>query len=279
LSKSFKVHGYSEEELMAMEEPRLRAILHERTHHTIEVFLYRILAGKVKPPADFGEVASRLLDIWRRRGLRMDDPDVRWCAEYVGLAEKVREGKRVKLDTKLPEPFTAEEMAAVEKLIFGRRSIRQFKDRPVSDELLRKILQAGLMAPHGCNVCATRFLILRTPEEWRLVRSDIPIEHGVMVVVCQDTSMYRTLKFDERVPQNLYFDAAAAADHVCLMAHALGLGACWLTHGEETQRKLREHFGLPEYLLSRCHIILGWPDEAPIKSQRMRLEDVVLAGL
>jgi nitroreductase len=279
LSKTFTVHGYSEEEMMAMEEPRLRAVLHERTHHTIEVLLYRILAGKSKPPADFGEVASSLLDIWKKRGFPMEDPDVRWCAEYVGLAEKVREGKRVKLDTKLPEPFTAEETAAVEKLIFGRRSIRQFKDRPVPDEMLRKVLYAGLMAPHGCNVCATRFIVLRTPEEWRLVRSDIPIEHGVMVVVCQDTSMYRTLKFDERAPQNLYFDAAAAADHVCLMAHALGLGACWLTHGEETQRRLREHFGLPESFLSRCHIILGWPDEAPIKSQRMRLEDVVVAGL
>jgi nitroreductase len=279
LSKTFTVHGYSEEELMAMEEPRLRAVLHERTHHTIEVLLYRILAGKAKPPADFGEVASRLLGIWEKRGFPMEDPDVRWCEEYVGLAEKVREGKQVKLDTKLPEPFTAEDMAAVEKLIFGRRSIRQFKDGPVPDEMLRKVLYAGLMAPHGCNVCATRFIVLRTPEEWRLVRSDIPIEHGVMVVVCQDTSMYRTLKFDERVPQNLYFDAAAAADHACLMAHALGLGACWLTHGEETQRRLREHFGLPESFLSRCHIILGWPDEAPIKSQRMRLEDVVVAGL
>jgi len=279
LTSPITVHGYSEEQLMAMEEPGLRAVLHERTHHTIEVLLYRILAGKAKPPADFGEVASRLLDIWRRRGFPMDDPDIKWCAEYVGLAEKVREGKRVKLDTKLPEPFTAEEMAAVEKLIFGRRSIRQFNDRPVPDEMLRKVLYAGLMAPHGCNVCATRFIVLRTPEEWRLVRSDIPIEHGVMVVVCQDTSMYRTLKFDERVPQNLYFDAAAAADHACLMAHALGLGACWLTHGEETQRKLREHFNLPETFLSRCHIILGWPDEAPIKSQRMRLEDVVVAGL
>ena len=279
MTSPITVHGYSEEQLMAMEEPGLRAVLHERTHHTIEVLLYRILAGKAKPPADFGEVASRLLDIWRRRGFPMDDPDIKWCAEYVGLAEKVREGKRVKLDTKLPEPFTAEETAAVEKLIFGRRSIRQFKDRPVPDEMLRKVLYAGLMAPHGCNVCATRFTVLRTPEEWRLVRSDIPIEHGVMVVVCQDTSMYRTLKFDERVPQNLYFDAAAAADHACLMAHALGLGACWLTHGEETQRKLREHFNLPETFLSRCHIILGWPDEAPIKSQRMRLEDVVVAGL
>ncbi|MCJ7575000.1 hypothetical protein MUO93_12200, partial [Candidatus Bathyarchaeota archaeon] len=110
LSKTFTVHGYSEEELMAMEEPRLRAVLHERTHHTIEVLLYRILAGKAKPPADFGEVASRLLGIWEKRGFSMEDPDVRWCEEYVGLAEKVREGKRVKLDTKLPEPFTAEEM-------------------------------------------------------------------------------------------------------------------------------------------------------------------------
>lgn len=279
MTSPITVHGYSEEQLMAMEEPRLRAILHERTHHTIEVLLYRILSGKAKSPADFGEVASRLLDIWRRRSLPMEDPDVRWCEEYIGLAGKVREGKRVKLDTRLPEPFTAEEMAAVEKLIFGRRSIRQFKDSPVPDEMIRKILQAGLMAPHGCNVCATRFLILRTPEEWRLVSSDLPIEHGVMVVVCQDMSMYRTLRFDERVPQNLYFDAAAAADHICLMAHALGLGACWLTHGEETQVRLREHFGLPEHFLSRCHVIMGWPDEAPIKSQRMRLEDVVVAGL
>jgi nitroreductase len=279
LSKTFTVHGYSEEELMAMDESSLRAILHERIHHTIEVSLYRILAGKAKPPADFGEVASRLLGIWRRRSFPMDDPDIRWCAEYISLAGKVREGKRVEPGTKLPEPFTAEEMAAVDKLIFGRRSIRQFKEKPVPDEMLRKVLYAGLMAPHGCNVCTTRFIVLKTPEEWRLVRSDIPIEHGVMVVVCQDTSMYRTLKFDERVPQNLYFDAAAADDHACLMAHALGLGACWLTHGEETQRKLREHFGLPESFLSRCHIILGWPDEAPIKSQRMRLEDVVVAGL
>jgi len=57
-----------------------------------------------------------------------------------------------------------------------------------------------------------------------------------MIVVLQELSMYKTLRFDEYVPQNLYFDAGAAADHMCLMAHALGLGSCWLTHGEETQK-------------------------------------------
>jgi nitroreductase len=63
-----------------------------------------------------------------------------------------------------------------------------------------------------------------------------------------------------------------------LMAHALGLGGVWLTHGEETQRRIREYFGLPETFVSRCHIFIGWPAEAPIKSARMRLEEVTLEG-
>jgi nitroreductase len=167
-------------------------------------------------------------------------------------------------------------METVEKLIYGRRSIRQFRDEPVTDEMIDKILHAGLYAPHGCNVGCTRYLVLRDPEEWKLVRSDIPIENCVMIVVLQDLRMYKALKFDKLAPQNLYFDAAAAADHICLMAHALGLGGCWLTHGEETQKRLREHFGLHDEIVSRNHIIVGWPDEAPIKSQRMKLEEAVL---
>jgi len=118
--------------------------------------------------------------------------------------------------------------------------------------------------------------VLRDPEEWKLVRSDIPVENCVMIVVLQDMRMYKALRFDELVPQNIYYDAAAAADHICLMAHAYGLGACWLTHGEETQKRLREHFGLHDEMVSRNHIIVGWPDEAPVKSQRMKLEEAIL---
>ena len=105
-----------------------------------------------------------------------------------------------------------------------------------------------------------------------MVRSDIPIENAVMILVCQDLTGYQTLRFDGYVPQNLYFDAAAAADHIVLMAHAFGLGACWLTHGPETHKRIREHFQLPETFISRCHIILGWPAEAPIKSGKMTVD-------
>jgi nitroreductase len=194
----------------------------------------------------------------------------------VKLADRLNEGKPVTLDTKPPSPFSANEMKTVKKLLYERRSIRQFKDKHVSEKLTKEIMSAGLMAPHGCNVCATRFIVLRKPEEWKLVRSDIPVKSGVIIVVCQDMRLYKVLKFDEWVPQNIYYDAAAAADHMCLVAHALGLGACWLTHGEETQKALRKHFNLPEYIVSRCHIIVGWPDEAPIKSKRMRLGETVI---
>lgn len=271
-----KIHGYTEEDLMKMDSDALRAILHERTHHTIEVLIYRILNGKLKKPPHLGSQAKIVLNIWKKRGLPTNTSDIQWCMKYVALADKLNKGDSVTLGTELPKAFCDREMETVQKLLYERRSIRQFTDKQVSDEIIREILFAGLMAPQGCNVGSTRFIILRNPEEWKLVRSDIPLENGVMIVICQNMGVYKALRFDEFVPQNIYYDAAAAADHMCLMAHALGLGACWLTHGEKTQKRLQQHFGLPEYMVSRCHIIVGWPDEAPIKSQRISLDDAII---
>ena len=217
-----------------------------------------------------------LLGIWKKRGLPLDPPDIQWCIRYIDLARRMRNGEKVKLEPTPWESFTESEAETMERLIYGRKSIRQFKPEPVPDEMIRRILKAGLYAPHGCNVGCTRFLVLKDPEEQKLVRSDIPIENCVMIVVLQELSMYKTLRFDEYVPQNLYFDAGAAADHICLMAHALGLGSCWLTHGEETQKRLREHFNLSPTMTSRNHIIIGWPDEETIKSERMSLDEAIL---
>jgi nitroreductase len=271
-----KIHGYSRDELLKMDVGSLRSLLHERTHHGIEVMIYRILNGKLKKPKDFGLQAKRLLEIWEERSLPIDTPDILWCRKNIDMAQRLNTGEHLELRTELPKPFSETELETVKKLLYERRSIRQFKDKPVPDWMIREILYAGLMSPQGCNVDSRRFIILRNPEEWKLVSSDIPVKNCVMVVVCQDMRVYKALKFDKSVPQNIFYDAAAAADHICLMASALGLGACWMTHGEETQIKLRQQFGLHEDLVSRLHIIMGWPDEAPIKSMRMSLEDAIL---
>jgi len=261
---------------MEVEPAVLRAIIHERTHHTIEVNIYRIMAGKRGLSPEFGKTAELLLEIWKERGLPTDRPDIEWCLRYIDYARILREGGTPEFGEGLPEPFADEEMATVEKLIYGRRSFRQFKDEPVPDELIHKILKASLWAPQGCNVGTTRFIVLRDPDEQKLVSSDIPIENCVMIVVCQDMRLYKALRFNEYVPQNIYYDAAAAADHIVLMAHALGLGACWLTHGEDSQKRLREHFGLHDDFVSRNHIIVGWADEETIKSQRISLDEAII---
>ena len=276
MSEQFKVHGYTVDQLMSMKKDDLRAIFHERTHHTIEVYIYRILNGTHEQPKDFGVVAERLLGIWKERGFSTESPDIKWCIKYIEAAKRLREGLDSGLETTPWERFTDKDVYTVERLIYGRKSIRQFQPVPVPDELILRILKAGLYAPHGCNVGCTRFLVLRDPEEQKLVSSDIPIENCVMIVVLQELSMYQTLRFDKAVPQNLYFDAAAAADHICLMAHALGLGSCWLTHGVDTQERLREHFNLSPTMTSRNHIIIGWPAEETLKSERMDLDEAIL---
>jgi nitroreductase len=276
MSKEFKVHGYTVDQLMSMKKDDLRAIFHERTHHTIEVYIYRILNGTYELSEDFGLVAEKLLNIWKRRGFPIGAPDIQWCIKYIEAAKRLRIGEDPQLEISPWDSFSKDEASVVERLIYGRKSIRQFKPEPVQDHLINRILKAGLYAPHGCNVGCTRFLILRDPEEQKLLRSDVPIENCVMIVVLQELSMYHTLRFEKTVPQNLYFDAGAAADHICLMAHALGLGSCWLTHGEETQKRLREHFKLSPTMTSRNHIIIGWPDEETLKSERMDLDEAIL---
>ena len=45
--------------------------------------------------------------------------------------------------------------------IAGRRSIRRFKDAPVPDQDIRKILDAGRLAPSANNVQPWHFLVVK----------------------------------------------------------------------------------------------------------------------
>jgi nitroreductase len=250
-------------------------LIHERVHHTIEALLYRILKESRKPPSSFGNEVRILLKAWEERGLSMEDEDIKWAKNYLRLAEKVIAGETIELDTKLPELFSKEELKTVDKLLFKRRSIRQWKDKEVPDWMIRRILEAGLAAPNACNMQCQRFLIIKDKKAMSIIKSDVQ-EAPIKIVICSDMRIYEKMGHSVHTPQNIYLDAAAVADHMLLMAHALGLGGVWLTHNQKQIEKLREHLLLPEYLRMDTHIAIGWPDEAPIKSARMPVEDTII---
>lgn len=79
MSEPVKVFGFAEQELMEEDPVVLRTLIHERVHHTIEVLIYRIMAGKMRVPANFGETVELLLDIWIARANKCGRP-IFWLA-------------------------------------------------------------------------------------------------------------------------------------------------------------------------------------------------------
>jgi len=272
--------AYTRDDLMAMDPECLRALFRERVHHTIEVELYPILLGRKKLPKRFGLQAELILDVWRARQFNEDDEDLQWCKKYIDVAIQMRAGKSVNLEEALPESFNAQEMAVVRKLIWERRSVRDWKvDKPVGDHLIEQILEAGRAAPTGCNLDIVRFVVIRDRKEAKMVWSDIPtpMNQCVLIVICYDARVYETVGHDQLVPHNQLFDCAAACDHMCLMTHALGLGAVWLTCTDKTAKNFKTKYGLPDYIVPTLHMAVGWTAIGSVKSLRMPLSKMIVS--
>jgi len=274
---------YRKEDLMEMDPVLLRALLRERIHHNIEAPFYpTLLKWKGDPISTFGLQAQLVFDVWRERGFTEDASDIGWAKEYLALAEKIRTGRKIEWHEPLPTPFNEAEMAVVNRLICERRSVRDWIDKPVLDEVIEKILEAGRAAPNGCNLNALRFIVIKDPEEAKMVWSDVSTKNAVLIVICYDTRIPKVVGQDQFVPHNPGYDAAAAADHMLLMAHALGLGAVWLSKTvksdktDDTGQRFKEQYGLPDYLEVALHIAVGWAASGTIKSRRMPLADMMV---
>ena len=50
-------------------------------------------------------------------------------------------------------------------VVYGRRSVRRFKDTPVDDKILKEIVDAALWAPSGVNLQPWYYVVIRTPEK------------------------------------------------------------------------------------------------------------------
>lgn len=270
--------NYSKEDLMEMDPVCLRALFRERVHHGIEVPVYPILLGKRNMTGTLGLEAELILDIWKERGFDDQGPDFEWGKKYIEIAKKLRDGEDVDIEEVPIEPFDERELDLVEKLLWERKSIRDWEKKEVSDEMIEKILEAGRAAPAGCNLGIVRFVVLKTEEELRTIASDVPTppEHCVIIVIGYDSRIYPVVGHDQLVPQNEILDCGAAGDHMLLMAHALGLGGVWLSKTEKTAANFKKKSGMPDYFEPVLHIAVGWPAKSTIKSLRMPLSEMII---
>lgn len=155
-----------------------------------------------------------------------------------------------------------------------RRSIRKYKDRPVPEELVQKILAAAMSAPSARNAQPWQFVVI---EDRRILREIARINPNASmaadvllgILVCGDLEL-------EKSPGYWVVDCAAAAQNMLLAAHGLGLGAVWtgVYPRQERMDGLRRLCHVPEGVMPHSLVLIGYPAEAREAEDRYRPERI-----
>jgi nitroreductase len=161
------------------------------------------------------------------------------------------------------------------ELIRTRRSVRKYSERPVDDEMVDMILEAGRWAPSGTNNQAWRFVVVReTGLKARIggfTRYGKIIESAQVVI---PVFIYKPSMYDEVKDHQAM---GACLENMLLMAHGLGLGAVWLGEILKNADGVRETLGLNDDLQLMAVVALGWPASGKEQGSRKPLDELVLA--
>ena len=164
------------------------------------------------------------------------------------------------------------------ELAKARYSVRSFQDRPIEEEHLNLILEAGRVAPTACNFQPQRIYVARSAEAREKLASVCRCTFGapVTLVVCYDRE--RDWK-NKLLPgyESGETDAAIVCTHMMLEAFELGIGSCWV--GYFNPQVVAETLGLPENITVSALLPMGYPAEdaqpLPLHSQFRDFGDTI----
>ncbi len=149
--------------------------------------------------------------------------------------------------------------------ISGRRSVRRFTSRPISDGDLHTILCAGMSGPSAVNARPWSFIVVRDRDTLSRMADGNgaaaqPLKGAALgIMVLGD--MTRAF---ERAPDYWVIDGSIAAQNMILAAHGLGIGSVWLGTWPQKEKidAQRRLFELPESAVPHSIIAFGYPDES-----------------
>lgn len=170
-----------------------------------------------------------------------------------------------------------------------RRSVRNYADRPVSDEVIESIIDAGIHAPTGLGLQPWRFVVIRDKDIMKQMSTHCKPKllkqlEGVNIdAAAQFKKMLRSEEFDifynapvliivlgNKNAPTADFDCAMCAQNMMLAAHAMGLGSCWIgtaclvQDNPEMLHKLK----IPEDYKVVAPIIFGYGGTVPAAPPR-----------
>ena len=137
----------------------------------------------------------------------------------------------------------------------------EFKSSPVSREDIRKILDAGLAAPSGCNAQTAYLVGIDDPGIIKKIasilnKSKAATASAAVCVVTNAIPSYKDMYFNIQ-------DYSASIENMLLAITAMGYASCWIegevTSERERQKALADLLGIPKEFAVVAILPLGVP--------------------
>jgi len=172
--------------------------------------------------------------------------------------------------------------------ILTRRSVRQFTQKPVSHEVIEKIVSLAAYAPSWKNTQISRYMAIETPavkqeiiDRYCMPGSNNPNIIASAPVLIAQTFIKNRSGFErdgtfttDRGEGWQYYDCGIAAQTFCLAAHDLGLSTVIM--GVFDRKGLQEYLDIPEDQELMALIALGYPEQVGAAPKRKDV-DVLLS--
>ncbi len=186
--------------------------------------------------------------------------------------------------------FAADDRDAVYRAIHQRRDVRLFRDEPVDDALLARLLAAGHRAPSVGFMQPWNFLVVRSAatkarikdlylrerqaaacffdEPRRSQYLEMKLE-GIceapvnVCVTCDPTRGGTQVLGRNSQPETDVYSTCLAVQNVWLAARSEGLGVGWVSILKTGE--LRDILGIPPHIVPVAYLCVGWPVDLPTR--------------
>ena len=150
---------------------------------------------------------------------------------------------------------------SVYEIILQRRTIRKFRQTPVEQEKIVKMVNAARLAPSGANLQPLKFIAVTSPEmcdkvfpltKYAGYLKDGGPKEG------EKPMAYIVVLVDEKIRKDgAGEDAGAAIENMILTALDDGIAACWVAN--VSREELRKVLEIDDHLAINSVVALGYP--------------------
>lgn len=179
------------------------------------------------------------------------------------------------------------------EVIKNRRSIRKYKDKEVSSELVEDLIQCARLAPSAKNRQPWKFVIVKDNIKNQIAdmmiqkeeNSTINLENRYTNYKSSVNAIAQTIKeapililvFKENEDNWIIGDTlsiGASIEHICLRATDLGLGSLWIRDTVYTQKEIAKLVNHENMELISA-ISIGHSNEEPKQRPRKELKEIL----